>query len=67
MCHPGRLILIDANYDIPQWIDRDTGIAGALFTQLMPPADAGVTGLLIELESALYGMLNGGPKGGVKL
>jgi hypothetical protein len=30
------------------------GIAAALFTQLMPPGDAAVTGLLIELETALY-------------
>lgn len=51
----------------PQWIDRDTGIAGALFTQLMPPADARVTELLIELERALYGALDGGMRGGVRL
>ncbi|BCS17870.1 serine hydrolase domain-containing protein [Aspergillus puulaauensis] len=49
------------------WIDRDTGIAGALFTQLMPPADARVTELLIELERALYGVLDGGMRGGVRL
>ncbi|CEL10244.1 hypothetical protein ASPCAL13366 [Aspergillus calidoustus] len=36
------------------WVDRETGIAAALFTQLMPPADAAVTDLLIELEKALY-------------
>lgn len=51
----------------PQWIDRDTGIAGVLFTQLMPPADARVTELLIELERALYGVLDGGMRGGVRL
>ncbi|KAJ6072820.1 hypothetical protein N7467_010905 [Penicillium canescens] len=36
------------------WIDRQTGITAALFTQLMPAGDAAVTGLLIELEVALY-------------
>ncbi|KAJ5682495.1 esterase [Penicillium macrosclerotiorum] len=36
------------------WIDRETGIAAALFTQMMPPGDAAVTSLLIELETALY-------------
>ena len=37
-----------------QWIDRETGIAGGLFTQLMPLGDASVAGLLTELEMALY-------------
>lgn len=37
-----------------KWIDRKTGIAAGLFTQLLPPGDAAVTGLLIELEEALY-------------
>ncbi|KAK5790253.1 hypothetical protein VI817_007540 [Penicillium citrinum] len=36
------------------WIDRKTGVAAALFTQLMPPGDAAVTSLLIELEEATY-------------
>ncbi|KAL4818271.1 beta-lactamase/transpeptidase-like protein [Aspergillus spinulosporus] len=36
------------------WIDRKTGIAAALFTQLLPPSDEKVTGLLISLEEALY-------------
>lgn len=37
-----------------QWIDPKSGIAAALFTQVMPPTDASVTDLLIELERALY-------------
>jgi CubicO group peptidase (beta-lactamase class C family) len=37
-----------------EWIDRETGIAAGLFTQLLPPGDAAVTSLLIELEEALY-------------
>ncbi|KAL3430391.1 beta-lactamase/transpeptidase-like protein [Aspergillus tetrazonus] len=37
-----------------EWIDRESGIAAALFTQLMPPSDEKVTGLLISLEEALY-------------
>ncbi|KAJ5396607.1 esterase [Penicillium cosmopolitanum] len=36
------------------WIDPKTGIAATLFTQLMPPGDAAVTSLLIELEEATY-------------
>ncbi|PKY02985.1 esterase [Aspergillus campestris IBT 28561] len=36
------------------WIDPKSGIAAALFTQFMPPTDASVTDLLIELERALY-------------
>ncbi|PLN79590.1 esterase [Aspergillus taichungensis] len=36
------------------WIDPRSGIAAALFTQVMPPTDASVTDLLIELERALY-------------
>ena len=52
---------------VVQWIDRKTGIAAALFTQLMPPGDAAVTGLLIELEMALYRAVNrqGRQSGGV--
>ncbi|CAI7677738.1 unnamed protein product [Penicillium pancosmium] len=36
------------------WVDPKTGIAATLFTQLMPPGDAAVTSLLIELEEATY-------------
>jgi hypothetical protein len=39
-------------------MDQKTGIAAVLFTQLMPPGDAAVTGLLIELEKALYKALS---------
>ncbi|CBF71036.1 hypothetical protein AN6582.2 [Aspergillus nidulans FGSC A4] len=52
---------VDARYSTvkqpveqPEWIDRKSGIAAALFTQLMPPSDEKVTGLLISLEEALY-------------
>ncbi|KAJ0418661.1 beta-lactamase/transpeptidase-like protein [Aspergillus carlsbadensis] len=40
------------------WVDRESGIAAALFTQIMPPADTAVTDLLLELEKALYGMVS---------
>ncbi|KAL3496344.1 beta-lactamase/transpeptidase-like protein [Aspergillus germanicus] len=40
------------------WVDRETGVAAALFTQIMPPADAVVTDLLIKLEKALYGIVS---------
>ncbi|KAJ5111377.1 hypothetical protein N7532_001912 [Penicillium argentinense] len=40
------------------WIDRKAGIAAALFTQLMPPGDAAVTSLLIDLEKAVYKSLD---------
>jgi hypothetical protein len=49
----------NADYEL-KWIDRKTGIAGALFTQLMPPGDAAVTSLLIELEKATYRSLTSG-------
>ncbi|KAI9374210.1 beta-lactamase/transpeptidase-like protein [Aspergillus egyptiacus] len=49
------------------WIDPKTGITAALFTQLMPPGDGAVTGLFIELEKALYRVINGEGRGGVKL
>ncbi|KAE8372725.1 beta-lactamase/transpeptidase-like protein [Aspergillus bertholletiae] len=39
------------------WIDRQTGIAATLFTQVMPPGDAAVTSLLIDLEEGLYAAL----------
>ncbi|KAJ5377954.1 uncharacterized protein N7496_005363 [Penicillium cataractarum] len=49
------------------WIDQKTDITAALFTQLLPPGDAAVTGLLIDLETALYKALREkehvGPKG----
>ncbi|KAF7594154.1 hypothetical protein BBP40_010003 [Aspergillus hancockii] len=36
------------------WIDRETGVAAGLFTQIMPPGDAAVMYLLLQLEEALY-------------
>jgi methyl acetate hydrolase len=36
------------------WIDRTTGITGAVYTQLLPFADAGVVGLLGDFERAVY-------------
>ncbi|KAE8341630.1 hypothetical protein BDV24DRAFT_151031 [Aspergillus arachidicola] len=39
------------------WIDRQTGIAATLFTQVMPLGDAAVTSLLIDLEESLYAAL----------
>ncbi|GAB1200110.1 hypothetical protein APSETT444_009477 [Aspergillus pseudonomiae] len=42
------------------WIDRQTGIAATLFTQVMPPGDAAVTSLLINLEESLYAALDEG-------
>ncbi|OKP08272.1 hypothetical protein PENSUB_5639 [Penicillium subrubescens] len=47
------------------WIDQQTGITAALFTQLMPPGDAAVTGLLIELETVLYKALRKRENAGV--
>ncbi|OGM44662.1 esterase [Aspergillus bombycis] len=42
------------------WIDRQTGIAATLFTQVMPPGDAAMTSLLIDLEESLYAALEEG-------
>ncbi|UDD64360.1 hypothetical protein AFCA_011596 [Aspergillus flavus] len=42
------------------WIDRQTGIAATLFTQVMPLGDAAVTSLLIDLEESLYAALESG-------
>ncbi|KAE8155889.1 beta-lactamase/transpeptidase-like protein [Aspergillus tamarii] len=39
------------------WIDRQTGIAATLFTQVMPLGDAAITSLLIDLEESLYAAL----------
>ena len=35
-------------------MDRETGVAGCFFTQILPPGDAVVTNCLLELETALY-------------
>ena len=37
-----------------QWIDRESGLAGLLTTQLLPPGDPMVTECLLGLETALY-------------
>lgn len=37
-----------------QWWDPRTGIAGVLFTQVLPPGDAVVIDLYDELETAVY-------------
>ncbi|KAH8759206.1 beta-lactamase class C [Hyaloscypha sp. PMI_1271] len=36
------------------WVDRETGVAGLLTTQVLPPGDSMVTVCLLELERALY-------------
>lgn len=36
------------------WIDRETGVAAVLFTQIMPFGDGVARSLLIELERAVY-------------
>ncbi|KAL4803331.1 beta-lactamase/transpeptidase-like protein [Aspergillus unguis] len=40
------------------WIDQKTGIAGAFFTQLVPPGDRATTALFIELEKASYKLVD---------
>ncbi|KAL4738652.1 beta-lactamase/transpeptidase-like protein [Aspergillus similis] len=50
----GKALPAGLGRQMKRWIDRETGIAAALFTQLMPPSDEKVTGLLISLEEALY-------------
>ncbi|KAL1851887.1 hypothetical protein Plec18170_006190 [Paecilomyces lecythidis] len=42
------------------WIDRESGIAATLFTQLLPSMDALVVDLLTELEEGLYEFVLGG-------
>lgn len=37
-----------------QWFDPKSGLAAALFVQLLPPGDAVVAELLEELEKAVY-------------
>jgi hypothetical protein len=45
----------ESNADVnAQWVDRETGIAGLLATQVLPPGDPMVTKCLLELETALY-------------
>ncbi|RJE21687.1 Beta-lactamase [Aspergillus sclerotialis] len=55
---PGRRTRETVNWsglpNLHWWVDRKTGVAAALFTQLLPLGDAAVTDLTIELEKALY-------------
>ncbi len=39
------------------WVDRTTGISGAVFTQVLPFFDAGVVGTLMGVEAAVYEQL----------
>jgi methyl acetate hydrolase len=39
------------------WIDRTTGIAGTLLTQVLPFQDAGVVGTAVGLEASVYAQL----------
>lgn len=41
------------------WIDRESGIAATVFTQLMPPGDSNSRKLGLELEDALYKLYRG--------
>ncbi|KAF2176492.1 esterase [Zopfia rhizophila CBS 207.26] len=41
------------------WVDRESGVAGALFVQVLPPGDGVVTSLFDELEREVYGLLRG--------
>lgn len=36
------------------WIDRKTGVAGAIFAQILPPGDPLVSQCLVELEGEVY-------------
>jgi CubicO group peptidase (beta-lactamase class C family) len=55
---PGRRPKGSANWSgmpgLHAWVDRETGIAGLLTTQVLPPGDPMVTKCLLELETALY-------------
>jgi hypothetical protein len=37
-----------------QWIDMKNGVAGAFFTQILPPGDDPSTNCFTELEAAAY-------------
>jgi hypothetical protein len=39
------------------WIDRESGVAGGLLTQVLPFFDAQVVQLLVAVEQALYAQL----------
>ena len=36
------------------WVDRETGIAGTVFQQILPPNDKPSEEFLAELEKAVY-------------
>ena len=40
--------------NVAQWLDRDSGVAGLLTTQVLPPGDPMVTKCFLELEEAVY-------------
>ena len=40
-----------------QWLDRKTGIAATLFTQILPSGDKPTTQLMRDLEKAVYANL----------
>ncbi|KAF1815560.1 esterase [Eremomyces bilateralis CBS 781.70] len=40
------------------WVDPISGIAGTLFTQIMPPGDEVTVDFFLEMETALYAMVN---------
>ncbi|KAL2062951.1 hypothetical protein VTL71DRAFT_6023 [Oculimacula yallundae] len=60
---PGRRLKNSANWSgmpgLHAWVDRETGIAGLIATQVLPPGDPMVTKCLLELEIALYTYLRG--------
>lgn len=41
------------------WVDRESGVAATVFTQLMPPGDPNSRKLGLELEDALYKLVRG--------
>lgn len=55
---PGRRKKGSVNWgglpNLSWWIDRESGIAATIFTQLMPPGGPNVRMLVVELEDALY-------------
>ena len=41
------------------WVDQESGVAGALFVQVLPPGDEVVTSLFDDLERGVYRVLRG--------
>jgi len=60
---PGRRKKGSVNWgglpNLTWWIDRESGIAATVFTQLMPPGDSNSRKLGLELEDALYKLYRG--------